>query len=260
MILTDFELGIDVSRYQNEPILDKNEKIVDYKPLDYQKAKDKGVKFAIVRSTVGDYYIDPTFVMNFKGFEAVGIETSTFFVTAPRDSGLVRKITAERHVQKLFEAFALLGKTPTTPITMDNELVRGASSWEITALYEKLFSMLPSTTINYTRANWWNTNVRRSDNWKSRRLHVAHYMDDIYNFDPDLPLDWPFYYIHQFSADKNGQGKKYGAASSDIDLNRRIIGEELPPSLPSSEEFAEWVKKNVKVTIDGRIYRIEEEI
>lgn len=238
--------GIDVSRYQNAPITDKDENIIGYKPLDYQKAYDAGVRWAAVRATVGNYYIDPTFKMNFEGYANLGIETHAYMVVMPRvtDNGV--KITAQQHVDKLHEAIRLLAldarlKAQTNYI-LDCEKSRGADKWEMTALIEEIISRSVMPII-YTRAWWWDTNVLRSEEWQRNRLHVANYKVD----EPLLPKDWDEWYAWQYSADGNGLGKQYGVASTSIDLNH--VQETAQPDIAS----------RIRLTLDGVTYRLVKE-
>ena len=132
----DYELGIDVSRWQNAPITNSAGQIIGYKPLNYAKAKAAGVTFAGVRATVGDYYTDPCFEMNYQGFMEQEIDTNPYLVVAPAD-GQGRKITAERHVAEYLESanelIAAVPQIQIAPIVLDCELDRGQTAATITA-------------------------------------------------------------------------------------------------------------------------------
>ena len=241
-----FDTGIDVSRYQNQPITDAAGKIVGYKPLDYAKAKAQGIAFAAVRCTVGNYYIDPTFVMNYLGFVGQGLETYAYMVVAPKGNIGGLSIGAAQHIEKLEEAFALLPERPKTEVILDCEMDRGATVQYITALIEKIASLLQPASIIYTRKSWWDPYVLRSSRWKQYKLHVAHYGVSV----PALPLDWDDWFIHQYSADGNGLGKQYGCYSASVDLNRRKV-EVQPPPPP---DVPERVKANIQVAVDSVQY------
>lgn len=66
----DTKVGIDVSKWQGD--------------IDFQKVKDSGVEFAFIRvgsqkGIGGEYYIDPKFEQNIKGFQEVGIPVGVYF-------------------------------------------------------------------------------------------------------------------------------------------------------------------------------------
>lgn len=63
-------IGLDVSRWQGD--------------IDFQKVKDAGVEFVFIRvgsqkGIGGEYYIDPKFEQNIKGFQNVGIPVGIYF-------------------------------------------------------------------------------------------------------------------------------------------------------------------------------------
>lgn len=63
-------IGLDVSRWQGD--------------IDFQKVKDAGVEFVFIRvgsqkGIGGEYYIDPKFEQNIKGFQSVGIPVGIYF-------------------------------------------------------------------------------------------------------------------------------------------------------------------------------------
>ena len=87
------------------------------------------------------------------------------------------------------------------------------------AEYTKKYITIGNYPGIYTSSWWWNTNVERSNYWKKLPLWVANWtMQE----NPLLPADWEDWNIWQFSLLKN-QGKYYGWASDDIDLNRMKI-------------------------------------
>lgn len=240
--MTDYESGMDVSRYQNAPITGPNGQIIGYKPLNYAKAKLRGVVFAGVRATVGDYYKDPCFEMNYKGYQDVGIQPIPYLVAAPAD-GTGRRITSTAHItwyNSLVEPLGIHG-----PAAVDCELDRGQSIDTITALIDSLFGLLPDP-INYTRATWWDQYVRRAAHWAKIPLWIANYTNAA---QPALPKDWQEWYIWQYSADGNFLGKDYGVASAHVDLNRRI--QTAPAPTPAPTPSADLP---ITVTIGGRSY------
>lgn len=64
------KIGIDVSKWQGD--------------IDFQKVKDEGVEFVFIKiggqnGIGGDYYLDPKFEINIKGFKNVGIPVGLYF-------------------------------------------------------------------------------------------------------------------------------------------------------------------------------------
>ena len=69
------QTGIDTSKWQYNPA---------YSPiLDYQKAADDGVKFAIMRAGVGEHYVDPKFVEGSEGWGNAGVKRAVYHVFDP---------------------------------------------------------------------------------------------------------------------------------------------------------------------------------
>jgi GH25 family lysozyme M1 (1,4-beta-N-acetylmuramidase) len=75
-------IGIDVSRWQGD--------------IDFQKVKDAGVEFVFIRvgsqkGTEGEYYIDPKFERNIKGFNEVGIPVGIYFYSYANSKDKAKK-------------------------------------------------------------------------------------------------------------------------------------------------------------------------
>ena len=70
--MQDKQSGIDTSKWQFD---------TRYTPiLNYQKAADYGVKFAICRAGLGENYADPRFAESVNGFRSVGIKVGAYWV------------------------------------------------------------------------------------------------------------------------------------------------------------------------------------
>ncbi len=69
------QTGIDISKWQFDS---------RYTPMvDYQRAKDDGVKFAIVRAGVGEHYEDEKFREAIEGFQNVDVPVAAYHVFVP---------------------------------------------------------------------------------------------------------------------------------------------------------------------------------
>lgn len=261
--------GCDVSRHNNKEIHDAKGNVIGFTPIDWSKALAQGVVWAGVRFTVGDYYIDPTGVLNYTGAKLAGIIPVPYAVSAPRPyTGSTKKITAQGHIDKLEEAIAMLpNKQHLGATVIDNELARGADTWEITALLEKIFGLVKKP-INYTAAGFWNKYVLRSKNWQNIPLDVANYTSAK---EPLLPVDYTNWYAWQWSADENTAGPDHGMGSRSLDLQRLkpdLFGglayllpdgepAPKPEPLPEPDTTPVWMK--IRLMLDGQTYKLVEE-
>jgi GH25 family lysozyme M1 (1,4-beta-N-acetylmuramidase) len=131
--------GPDVSFYQGDP---RNSQFIDF-----QKMKDYGVNFVIIKA--GQYtYVDPAFKVNWSGAKDVGIPRAAYWFLDYRDSG---KIQAERF-------WSLLQADPGEgPLIVDFET--GSGTWGI--LYDfvvrlQTLSKYPANRIwIYTGYYYW---------------------------------------------------------------------------------------------------------
>lgn len=85
------KIGLDVSRWQGD--------------IDFQKVKDAGVEFVFIRigtqrGVGGEYYIDPKFEQNIKGFQNVEIPVGVYFYSYANNK-LAAKVEAEWVVEQL---------------------------------------------------------------------------------------------------------------------------------------------------------------
>lgn len=85
------KIGLDVSRWQGD--------------IDFQKVKDAGVEFVFIRigsqrGIGGEYYIDPKFEQNIKGFQSVEIPVGIYFFSYANNK-LAAKVEAEWVVEQL---------------------------------------------------------------------------------------------------------------------------------------------------------------
>lgn len=85
------KIGLDVSRWQGD--------------IDFQKVKDAGVEFVFIRvgsqrGIGGEYFVDPKFEQNIKGFQEVKIPVGIYFYSYA-NSKLAAKVEAEWVVEQL---------------------------------------------------------------------------------------------------------------------------------------------------------------
>ncbi|MBA4375276.1 MAG: hypothetical protein C0401_03770 [Anaerolinea sp.] len=93
--------GIDVSRYQEL--------------IDWQKVKKSGVRFAIIKASEGEGYIDPMFEENLRGAVEAGILPGSYHFFLPRYDPLAQA----RHYVRVLQEYAV--DAPTLPPCIDLE-------------------------------------------------------------------------------------------------------------------------------------------
>jgi len=113
-------------------------------PIDFEQARADGYLIWIGRASVGNYYIDPWFAIDFDAARAAGFICLAYHVTTP-----------EYDDQEQFEKFlqALDGRIPDG-IVIDAELHRGQTAVRVTACNryhaERFTAMLPGRVLFYT--------------------------------------------------------------------------------------------------------------
>ena len=183
--------GIDVSRWQGE--------------IDWSRVAVAGYRFAIIRATVGNYYTDPRFYVNWEDARDVGLLISAYHVVAPERP-------ADSQIEHLFEV--LDDRSPDFPLVLDIELSREVGREGITACAAECADLVEREEgrkpIIYTARWFWDNNVLDTPDWSSYDLWVAHYGVD----NPTLPVVWDQWTLWQYS--DHGQVPGIDAAT---DLN-----------------------------------------
>jgi lysozyme len=207
--MTYYVYGVDVSRWQGR--------------MDWERAKSRGVVFATLRCTVGNYYFDPTFEYNWDECKRLDIAVNPYPVVAYNGS------SAESQLDHFKDKFG--DRQPDLPVTADCEtaMIRGMGRREdintvtikfLRGLHDFKGHQYPQM---YTNKNFADNYLIPSTEWNKYPLHVASYPLPplpIREFPPSMPNSWIDWCIHQYSADGNLAGPKYGAQSSSIDLDR----------------------------------------
>jgi GH25 family lysozyme M1 (1,4-beta-N-acetylmuramidase) len=205
----------DISRYQIiPPNLGQ-----PWHTIDWDKAWAMGIRVAGIRATVGNYYSDPTFEINYDTAKQKGFIPVPYHVVKPSHS----------YSSQINKFLTTLGSRKSDiPLAMDCELSDLLTAKQVTSCLQSCFKETAyrdgRNPFNYTRQTWWDTYVLHWSEWKTYPLWVAWYPFDI-NY-PNVPIeripeDWrevgeTFW---QKSAGGNKQGKIYGAESADIDLD-----------------------------------------
>lgn len=183
--------GIDVSRWEGE--------------INWALVASAGYRFAVIRATVGDYYTDPRFYINWNGARDAGLLVTAYHVVVPNRY-------AKAQTQRFFD---ILGdRRSDIPLVLDVERVDSVSPAGITACVlecsqtiQKQDTRIP---IIYTAKYFWKDNVLPSTNWSQNDLWVANYRVS----SPSLPPGWSTWKFWQY----DDKGRVPGI-SSDTDLD-----------------------------------------
>lgn len=216
--MTQFTPGIDVSIYQGN--------------INWPAVAAAGIKYAVIRASVGDYYTDANYRRNFDGARAAGIPVvSAYHVTRPN-----RPFAAQ-----MARLWAALGSDrPTAPLTIDAEVADGMSPSHITNYQKDTAITIESETgkkpVFYTAPWFWDPNVIRNVWAREYPLHQARYASTPL----PLPLDWSSWLLWQYSSSGriNGIPERVDLnwfAGSEADLVAWAGGEVYePPTVISS--------------------------
>lgn len=183
--------GIDVSRWQRE--------------INWGRVAGAGYRFAVIRATIGNYYTDPRFYVNWQGAQEAGLLVSAYHVVAPEKP-------ADSQMERFFDV--LEGRSGDLPLVLDVELSREVSPEGITASIQACAAVIEERDdrlpIIYTARWFWDRNVLNEPSWAQYDLWVAHYGVDV----PSLPCGWDEWTFWQYS--DHGQVPGIGPAT---DLN-----------------------------------------
>ena len=162
----DTMIGIDVSRWQGD--------------IDFQKVKDAGVEFAYVRvgsqrGVDGEYYIDPKFERNIKGFNDVGIPVGIYFYSYANNIKNAKK-EASWIVEQL------------KPYKVDLEVVFDWENWSFYQEFNKSFYNLTEIAKAYL-------GVIEKAGYKGMLYSSKNYLENVW-FDTKYPV-WLAHYTNQ---------------------------------------------------------------
>jgi lysozyme len=172
--------GIDVSRWQED--------------VDWEDVAASGKKFAIIRSTRGDDYVDPYFAANWAGAEENGLIRGAYHFFHPHKDALVQ-------ADLMVDTVGALGPRDL-PMTIDVEEVPGVTlpspavmRAQIRIFVDRVMERTGVLPMIYTRQNFWDPLVG-SDEYGEHLVWVADYS----NACPNYPMGWSKWHIHQYSS------------------------------------------------------------
>ena len=215
--------GIDVSRYQGT--------------INWPAVAGAGYKFAIIRATAGNYYVDPLFESNWDGAQAAGLQVGAYHVVRADN-------TVESQLLKL--RGVLDGNNPklvaldaeVTPSGMTKHNIERAHYW-MGRKTREFYNPLGCKVAFYSAAWWWNPQIGLQD-WVAQDPFLwwmaAYGGNDgqpAWQTPPAsvIPIGWPRWDCWQFSS----RGAVPGIVGS-VDLNMmkeevfaEIWGQPAPP-------------------------------
>lgn len=229
--------GLDLSRYNGRG--------------DWQKVKDSGVSFVIIKasgiySNTGMCYTDNLLADHVAGAKSVNIPFGLYHYFLP----FTPVQNQVDFYKRLFDQYE-----PTIPyLFLDVENNNGSGSTLITAALKTFVSFFSKVVI-YTRASWWNPNVKVGD-WKQYDLWAARYQTGLSGpwSDGNFKFrDWQEWRIWQMTGENNNLAAQYGfpgppEGDPDMDTNQ-FAGDEAA--------FRQWAGLEHIPTIEERITALE---
>jgi lysozyme len=122
--------------------------------IDWQKVRQAGVRFAFIKATEGNGYIDPLYEQNLQGALACGILPGAYHFFLPRFDPLEQA----RHFVRVLQENAV--DAPTLPPVIDIEtagLTRAAFSHAVRLFLEEVKTLTGRTGIIYVSPGFWST-------------------------------------------------------------------------------------------------------
>jgi len=168
--------GIDVSYWQTS--------------IDWTQVAAAGYRFAAVRATMGDTYLDPRFIPNWEAAKRAGLLVTAYHVVRPKHS-------APTQTEALFKALA--GRIPDLPLAIDVEVTDDMPKDVVTRITREVCEMTASRAgrkpIIYTARWFWNRSIDAAPDWSGYDLWVANYG----TLNPVLPRDWTTWKFWQYT-------------------------------------------------------------
>lgn len=200
----DSKVGIDVSKWNKE--------------IDWEKVKDAGVEFAIIRagyrgSTTGSLVVDPYFEANIKGASEAGIRTGVYFFTQA-----VNEVEAVEEASMVIEL--LKGYDIQYPVFIDTEGAGGngrADGLDVetrTAVCKAFCSTIESEGYKagvYASRNWYNTKLE-TNKLENYYIWLAEYRSE--------PLYEGRYHMWQYTSKGSIDG-----INGNVDMNVSYIAQ-----------------------------------
>lgn len=122
--------------------------------IDWPRVRQAGVRFAFIKASEGNAYIDPLFEQNLQGALSAGILPGSYHFFLPRFDPLEQA----RHYVRVLQENAITA--PTLPPCLDLEtagLTRAALNQAVKLFMDEVFKLTGRTCILYVSPGFWST-------------------------------------------------------------------------------------------------------
>jgi len=193
--------GIDVAAYQH-PVTGTYPKGV---PINWQQVAAAGYRYAWVKGTEGDYYVNPWASTDLAAARAAGLDVAPYHFAIPNVS------SGAQQAEYAVEYSGYQAGRQMLPLTLDIEydpyvssdgtnMCYGLSATQMTSWISAFVSTVRSLTgqypIIYTTANWWDSCTGGSTAFGADPMWVA-----AYGFaSPPLPAGWASWSWWQYTS------------------------------------------------------------
>jgi GH25 family lysozyme M1 (1,4-beta-N-acetylmuramidase) len=210
--------GIDVAGYQH-PSTGQHPNGV---PIDWPQVATAGYRFAAIKATEGDYYVNPWAATDLAEAKAAGLAVTPYHFAIPDGS------SGQQQAEFAVEYSGYAPGPQTLPLMLDIEYdpyvstdhtneCYGLSATKMTAWLTGFVTTARSLTgqypIIYTTANWWDTCTGGSTAFGADPMWVA-----AYGFaSPPMPAGWLNWSFWQYTSGGNVPGVD-SPGTTDLDL------------------------------------------
>jgi GH25 family lysozyme M1 (1,4-beta-N-acetylmuramidase) len=189
--------GVDVSMHQGS--------------IDWDRVRKDGQRFAIVKATEGEDYLDPWFTDDrLRAIERAGVVPGAYHFLRPR-KGRTGAKEASWFTDQLLEAGYGKGWLPPVIDIEQTELWAGATCKYLRSAVTRIERNLDVEPIVYTYPSFAGESLHGCDWLEDYRLWIAHYGAA----KPAVPPPWKRYLAHQFTDRGSVDG-----ISGPVDVNR----------------------------------------
>lgn len=226
--------GLDVAAYQHPD----TSQYPHGAPIDWPQVASAGYRFAAIKGTEGDYYVNPWATADLAEAKAAGLYVSPYTFAIPNVS------SGQEQAKFAVEYSGYAPGPHTLPLMLDIEYdpyvasdgtneCYGLSASKMTAWVSSFVTEARSLTgqypIIYTTANWWDTCTGGATRFADDPMWVA-----AYGFaSPPMPAGWPGWSFWQYTSGGTVAGVD-SAGTTDLDLfNPTAIGLIDPGTLAS---------------------------
>jgi GH25 family lysozyme M1 (1,4-beta-N-acetylmuramidase) len=193
--------GLDVAAYQH-PVTSQYPKGT---PINWAQVAAAGYRFAAVKGTEGDYYVNPWATTDLADAKAAGLDATPYHFAIPNGS------SGQQQAQFAVEYSGYTPGSQTLPLMLDIEYdpyvasdgtneCYGLSASRMTAWISAFVTTARSLTgqypIIYTTANWWDACTGGSTAFSADPMWVAAYGVDA----PPVPAGWQGWSFWQYTS------------------------------------------------------------